>query len=72
MQFAAGFQTLKGKSVLWPMGFHCTGTPIKASSDKLAREIEMYGCPPKFPEFSPEIKVEESKTVNIHLLNGFF
>ncbi|VDL91362.1 unnamed protein product [Schistocephalus solidus] len=48
-EFAASYQKLKGKSVLWPMGFHCTGTPIKASADKLAQEIAKYGCPPVFP-----------------------
>ncbi|VDO08108.1 unnamed protein product [Rodentolepis nana] len=53
-EYAAGYQSLKGKTVLWPMGFHCTGTPIKASADKLAREIELYGCPPKFPVTSKE------------------
>ncbi|VDM17183.1 unnamed protein product [Hydatigera taeniaeformis] len=48
-EFAAGFQALKGKAVLWPMAFHCTGTPIRASADKLAREMELFGCPPSFP-----------------------
>ncbi|KAL5109316.1 Leucine--tRNA ligase cytoplasmic [Taenia crassiceps] len=48
-EYAAGFQALKGKVVLWPMGFHCTGTPIRASADKLTREIELFGCPPVFP-----------------------
>lgn len=35
--------------VLFPFGFHCTGMPIKACADKLKREMELYGCPPKFP-----------------------
>lgn len=30
--------------------------PIKACADKLKREIELYGCPPKFPE---EIEIKE-------------
>ncbi len=66
-EFAAGFQMLKGKTVLWPMGFHCTGTPIKASADKLAREIELYGCPPVFPaeESATSIVTEEPKTVEV-------
>jgi len=33
-----------------PFGFHCTGTPIKACADKLKREVELYGLPPKFPD----------------------
>jgi leucyl-tRNA synthetase len=32
-----------------PFAFHCTGMPIKASADKLAREIQQYGYPPLFP-----------------------
>lgn len=54
-EYAAGFQALKGKIVLWPMGFHCTGTPIRASADKLAREIELFGCPPIFPTGNGEV-----------------
>ncbi|CDI97282.1 leucyl tRNA synthetase [Echinococcus multilocularis] len=53
-EYAAGFQALKGKAVLWPIGFHCTGTPIRASADKLAREIELFGCPPDFPTANGE------------------
>jgi len=30
--------------------------PIKACADKLKREIELYGCPPQFPE---EIEIKE-------------
>jgi leucyl-tRNA synthetase len=48
-EFAAGYQRLKGKRVLFPFGFHCTGMPIKACADKIKREIEQFGCPPKFP-----------------------
>ncbi|XP_002990283.2 leucine--tRNA ligase, cytoplasmic [Selaginella moellendorffii] len=45
----AAFQRLCGTKVLLPMGFHCTGMPIKACADKLVRESEEFGCPPVFP-----------------------
>lgn len=48
-EFAAGYERLKGKKVLFPFGFHCTGMPIKACADKLRRELETYGNPPQFP-----------------------
>jgi leucyl-tRNA synthetase family protein len=41
--FAAGYQRLKGKTVLFPFAFHCTGMPIQAAAYKLKREIEDYG-----------------------------
>jgi leucyl-tRNA synthetase len=31
VEFMAGYQRLKGKRVLFPFGFHCTGMPIKVS-----------------------------------------
>ncbi|XP_018406074.1 PREDICTED: leucine--tRNA ligase, cytoplasmic [Cyphomyrmex costatus] len=57
-EFAARYNRLLGKKVLFPFGFHCTGMPIKACADKLKREIETYGYPPKFPE---EIEIVEEK-----------
>uniref|UniRef100_A0A1A9WKF6 leucine--tRNA ligase n=1 Tax=Glossina brevipalpis TaxID=37001 RepID=A0A1A9WKF6_9MUSC len=48
-EFAVRFNRLKGKHVLWPFGFHCTGMPIKACADKLKRELQDFGYPPKFP-----------------------
>ncbi len=48
-EFAAAYQKLKGKRVLFPFGFHCTGMPIKACADKIKREIETFGNPPVFP-----------------------
>lgn len=51
-EFAVRYQRLKGKRVLWPFGFHCTGMPIKAGADKLKRELENYGYPPNFPRNS--------------------
>ncbi|KAF5392068.1 hypothetical protein D9757_003334 [Collybiopsis confluens] len=43
IEFAAGYQRMLGKRVLFPHGFHVTGLPIKASADKLVREIELFG-----------------------------
>ncbi|EDO40440.1 predicted protein, partial [Nematostella vectensis] len=48
-KFASGFQRLKGKNTLYPFAFHCTGMPIKACADKLKREMEQFGNPPRFP-----------------------
>ena len=30
---------MKGKDVLWPFAFHCTGMPIAACADRLKREL---------------------------------
>lgn len=57
--FAAAYHRLRGANVLFPFGFHCTGMPIKASADKLAREIERFGNPPVFPSAITEEKISE-------------
>ncbi|XP_057515975.1 leucine--tRNA ligase, cytoplasmic-like isoform X1 [Amaranthus tricolor] len=49
VEFAAAYHRLRGANVLFPFGFHCTGMPIKAAADKLAREIQLFGNPPVFP-----------------------
>ncbi len=41
--FAAGYNMLKGKKVLFPFSFHCTGMPIQAAANKLRDEIETFG-----------------------------
>jgi leucyl-tRNA synthetase len=67
VEFACAFQRLKGKRVLFPFGFHCTGMPIKACADKLRDEIAAFGNPPQFPqeeeheEEHEEAKPEEAK-----------
>ncbi|KAF2093238.1 leucyl-tRNA synthetase [Rhizodiscina lignyota] len=43
MEFATGFARMEGKRALFPLGYHCTGMPIKACADKLIREVEMFG-----------------------------
>ncbi|KAI8819678.1 uncharacterized protein EV422DRAFT_533886 [Fimicolochytrium jonesii] len=56
LEFASGYERLKGKRVLFPFGFHVTGMPIKACADKLKKEIAMFG-----PDF--ENYVEPPKAV---------
>ncbi|KAM0744934.1 hypothetical protein ACQRIT_000318 [Beauveria bassiana] len=43
VEFSAGVARMQGKRALFPMGFHCTGMPIKACADKLVKEIGMFG-----------------------------
>ncbi|KAM0341481.1 hypothetical protein ACHAPQ_000572 [Fusarium lateritium] len=43
VEFAAGVARMQGKRALFPMGFHCTGMPIKACADKLVNEVKKFG-----------------------------
>ncbi|KAI9015178.1 hypothetical protein BC832DRAFT_194924 [Gaertneriomyces semiglobifer] len=54
LEFASGYERLKGKRVLFPFGFHVTGMPIKACADKLKKEIAMFG-----PDFERYVEKKE-------------
>ncbi|XP_010490186.1 PREDICTED: leucine--tRNA ligase, cytoplasmic [Camelina sativa] len=67
VDFASAYHRLRGANVLLPFGFHCTGMPIKASADKLSREIQQFGNPPVFTAEDntkpvPEVEEESSDT----------
>ncbi|TEB21473.1 leucine-tRNA ligase [Coprinellus micaceus] len=60
IEFAAGYQRMLGKRVLFPHGFHVTGMPIKASADKIIREIELFGADfENFEEVNARIEAEK-------------
>ncbi|KAJ0987203.1 hypothetical protein J5N97_005559 [Dioscorea zingiberensis] len=65
LEFGAAFHRLCRRNVLLPFAFHCTGMPIKASADKLAREIKKYGNPPVFPSTEDESATEISEEANV-------
>ncbi|KAJ7944735.1 Leucine--tRNA ligase, cytoplasmic [Quillaja saponaria] len=67
LEFAAAYHRLRGANVLLPFAFHCTGMPIKASADKLAREIQQYGNPPVFPS---EVEEQEDQHVETEETNS--
>lgn len=62
VEFTVGYQRMKGKRVLFPFGFHCTGMPIKACADKLKREIELFGS--DFSNYVDEVAEEITESVN--------
>ncbi|CAF1404093.1 unnamed protein product, partial [Adineta steineri] len=61
-EFAVGYQRLRGKHCLFPFAFHATGMPIPAGADKLKREMEEFGYPPKFPVEEDENTKEDEQT----------
>ncbi|KAF8622600.1 hypothetical protein AX15_006860 [Amanita polypyramis BW_CC] len=58
IEFAAGYQRMLGKRVLFPHGFHVTGMPIRASADKLVREMGLFG--PDFERYE-QVMAEKAK-----------
>eukprot|EP00485_Elphidium_margaritaceum_P009966 CAMPEP_0202688616 /NCGR_PEP_ID=MMETSP1385-20130828/4108_1 /ASSEMBLY_ACC=CAM_ASM_000861 /TAXON_ID=933848 /ORGANISM="Elphidium margaritaceum" /LENGTH=1276 /DNA_ID=CAMNT_0049343631 /DNA_START=189 /DNA_END=4019 /DNA_ORIENTATION=- len=48
-EFRAGYERLRGKNVLWPFAFHCTGMPIAAAAKRISEEMQKFGNPPTFP-----------------------
>lgn len=64
-EFAIRYKRIKGFKGLFPLGFHCTGMPIKVGADKLKREISEFGNPPIFPEENEtELTTEEATSAN--------
>lgn len=63
VEFATGFERMAGKRALFPLGFHCTGMPIKSAADKIKREVEEFGADfsgaPAADEEEPEAPKEE-------------
>ncbi|KFA49605.1 hypothetical protein S40293_06622 [Stachybotrys chartarum IBT 40293] len=59
VEFAAGTARMQGKRALFPMGFHCTGMPIKACADKLINEVKMFGQ--NFEGYNPDEPVIEEQ-----------
>jgi len=57
VEFTAGFARMQGKRTLFPMGFHCTGMPIKACADKLVNEVKLFGQ--NFEKYSDEDALED-------------
>ncbi|KAG0328097.1 cytosolic leucyl tRNA synthetase [Dissophora globulifera] len=61
IEFATGYHRLQGKRALFPLGWHCTGMPIRACADKLSREMEMFGKDYIIPEEPEEVAPEVEK-----------
>jgi leucyl-tRNA synthetase len=61
IEFHAGYARMQGKRVLFPMGFHCTGMPIKACADKLVNEVKIFGT--NFENYKDDEPVVEEAPV---------
>ncbi|KAL9113198.1 MAG: hypothetical protein Q9227_002533 [Pyrenula ochraceoflavens] len=56
-EFTAGFSRMVGKRVLFPLGFHCTGMPIKACADKLVDDVKRFGT--NFERYEEEVEEDQ-------------
>ena len=57
VEFTVGFARMQGKRVLFPLGFHCTGMPIKACADKLTEDVRKFGK--NFERYEEETSVPD-------------
>eukprot|EP00398_MALV-I-01_sp_L67-1_P000400 gene400-4_t len=71
-EFAARFQQLNGKQVLWPFAYHCTGMPICAAANKLKAELENAGKEQaeEEPTASETPEKKEEKELNAEKFSG--
>ena len=60
-EFQSRYQRLKGKNVLFPFGFHCTGMPIAAAAKRVAKEFKDDPDIVKHTKEKIEKKKEEEK-----------
>ncbi|UZJ56488.1 hypothetical protein CBS101457_005808 [Exobasidium rhododendri] len=62
VDFLDGFQRMLGRRAVFPLGFHATGMPIRASCDKLIREVEMFGK--DFSNYKDESEMEDKLPID--------
>ncbi|TPX33461.1 leucine---tRNA ligase [Synchytrium microbalum] len=58
IEFAMGYERLKGKNCLFPFGFHVTGMPIKAAADKIKNELYLSDSRISIPSEEEEVVAE--------------
>ncbi|EHA18526.1 hypothetical protein CBS63078_5013 [Aspergillus niger] len=61
VEFMTGVARMEGKRALFPLGFHCTGMPIKACADKLRDEVAKFGK--NFEGYSEESEEQDKAAV---------
>ncbi|WAQ91731.1 hypothetical protein PtA15_15A122 [Puccinia triticina] len=57
IEFAVGFERMRGRRALFPVGWHATGMPIKSASDKIIRELEQFGQ--DLSKYDPQAAIAE-------------